>query len=393
MARGDPPTGRVEWIGDDDGSAPPSLPRRRLSWLVLLLVLVVAVEVLIVLVNHEHDRSAVVRPGPRPPSAVAAPATTRANPPPTATTLIDMGRPLLAETTGWELFARGPGVVVRIAPATGRVTETPVPALATDGPVSFVVSGDAALVRPLDAVPGYVVPDGAPARRLGVAFGRRGPMLPGPGPGQVWTLAPGEHPTALRLTSVSDGTTGAEIPVPFGTSLASIHPDGSGNVLFTGFSGVYDARPGRIVRIASTELLAVGPTGWVATGCDVPGPCTTLLVDRATGVRRPLALPVDAAVPLGAVSPDGSRAALCTVGATGTHLTLLDLVSGRQRALDVTVDTAGDQRVAWSPDGRWLFAVTADGRLAVVDAGTGRVGDLGVQLPGLAQLAVRPAPS
>ncbi len=53
----------------------------------------------------------------------------------------------------------------------------------------------------------------------------------------------------------------------------------------------------------------------------------------------------------------------------------------------------GDDTMAWSPDGRWLFVAGADGRLCPIDATTGQVHDLGVTLPPVTQVAVRPAPA
>lgn len=68
----------------------------------------------------------------------------------------------LHASSGWELFARGEEVVVRIQVKQGRVTRTPVPSLASSGPVSFIVGKHKAVVHPTDNVPDYVVPDGRP---------------------------------------------------------------------------------------------------------------------------------------------------------------------------------------------------------------------------------------
>ncbi|MEU7779125.1 hypothetical protein [Micromonospora parva] len=55
--------------------------------------------------------------------------------------------------------------MARIDFAHGRITTTAVPALRSGGPVSFLVGPDRVVIRPLEAVPGYVVPDGKPANR------------------------------------------------------------------------------------------------------------------------------------------------------------------------------------------------------------------------------------
>ena len=56
--------------------------------------------------------------------------------------------------------------MVRVQPAQGRVTQTLVPALGSTGPFSFVTGPSQVVIRPWDVVPGYLVPDGKPARPL-----------------------------------------------------------------------------------------------------------------------------------------------------------------------------------------------------------------------------------
>ena len=75
-------------------------------------------------------------------------------------------------------------------------------------------------------------------------------------------------------------------------------------------------------------------------------------------------------------------------------LHLLDLATGADQPVAVPLDqaSAGPGTLAWSPDSRWLFVVTAHGGLAVVDSRTRQVGGLGVRLPWLSQIAIRSAP-
>jgi hypothetical protein len=47
--------------------------------------------------------------------------------------------------------------------------------------------------------------------------------------------------------------------------------------------------------------------------------------------------------------------------------------------------------MVWSPDSRWLFVAGGGGRLFPIEAATGDVHDLGVQVPPLSQVAIRPA--
>jgi hypothetical protein len=70
---------------------------------------------------------------------------------------------LLDETGGWELFGRGLDSLVRLQIAEDRITRTAGVGLGSGGPVSFVVGSNEAVIRPLDDVPGYAIPDGKPA--------------------------------------------------------------------------------------------------------------------------------------------------------------------------------------------------------------------------------------
>ena len=92
-----------------------------------------------------------------------------------------LGHPFVGVHAGWELFGRGPGVVVRIQFAGGRVTRTAYPALLSGGPVTFVTDAEGALVRPIDLVPGYLIPDAKPAREAPGAVGAGG-RVPRPRP-------------------------------------------------------------------------------------------------------------------------------------------------------------------------------------------------------------------
>ena len=49
------------------------------------------------------------------------------------------------------------------------------------------------------------------------------------------------------------------------------------------------------------------------------------------------------------------------------------------------------QSLAWSPDSKWLIAVTVSGTLAAIDVRSGRPLDLHIGLSGLSQIVIRPA--
>ena len=154
-----------------------------------------------------------------------------------------------------------------------------------------------------------------------------------------------------------------------------------------------DVRPGGFQRIAGM-LAAVGPTRWLVVDCHAGRRCSNATVDPATGARHtlpgPSAEPPPGAAP-GVIAPDGSAAAIAAASGDRVTLQLLNLVSGSDQQIPVSLDaeSAADQMLAWSPDSRWLFVVTGQGKLAVVDARTGHVEGLGVSLPSLSLIAVR----
>jgi hypothetical protein len=360
----------------------PGRPRRRrgglgrwASWLVAGAAVLAAGIVLAVRPGQPH------RPAPRP-----------------AVTVTDLGHRLLGITATWELFGRGPGALISVEPATGRVTSTRVPALDSSGPVSFLVGPHQAIIRPLDYVPGYLVPDGQPARGLRGLLDQGGPALPGPRPGQVWVVTASVGRAALVLTG-PDGRRQVSVPLPAGGPLPlTATADGSGGVLLTGPTGAFDAGPGGLRRLSLLPL-AVGPGRWLAVTC--PGHhqhCHTVQIDTASGAQRVLPgrpLPHSPMTPWppGLIAPDGSAAAVLELGRDsllGLHL--VDLRSGADRLLSVPIiENADNDTVAWSPDSRWLFVVTDTGAVRAVNASTGQPASLGVRLPFISQIAIRAA--
>ena len=293
----------------------------------------------------------------------------------------------------WELFGYAPGRVVRIQFASGRITQTAVPPVLSGGPVSFVVGPHEAIIRPLDLVPGYLVPDGRPARPLTGALGNGGIAIPGPQPGTAW-MQTGFQGASLPLVRMDGTETGVSLRLPPGGPWQAAS-DGRGGVLVVDYTGgMYDdVRPGSFQRITGL-VAAVGPTRWLIVDCHAGRRCSNVIVDPATGARHTLpgssAEPSPGAAP-GVIAPDGSDAAMMRASGDRVTLHLLNLGSGSDRQVSVPLDaeSAAEQTLAWSPDSRWLFVVTAQGKLAAVDARTGHVEGLGVSLPRLSVIAVR----
>jgi hypothetical protein len=365
-----------------------SAGRRRLSRALLAFLVLVAVVTIAVRGAGHHAR----------PTAKA--------PPPLR--ILTVGHPLLGVTAGWELFARGPDDLLRIELAQGRIIQTYVPSLETASPeVAFVLSPHEAVIRPFDLVPGYVVPDGGQARPLTGLLADGGPMVPGPaGSNAAWVTSGPSTSPALSLVTLTGHRSGPSIQLqPGGPQLpATAVSDGRGDVLVTdGNFGVYDTGPGWDRPVPGT-VIAVGPTTWLVDACDAQyRRCRNEVVDIVSGSRR--VLPGAAAYyftwpPTGVITPDGSTAAVAENGRNG-RLTvhLIDLRTGAVRDLnvrlgppggDLPLGDASEQSMAWSPDGRWLFVAASGGKLVAVNPRTGQAESLGVSLPAVDQVAIRP---
>ncbi|HYK69601.1 MAG TPA: hypothetical protein VEV45_16770 [Streptosporangiaceae bacterium] len=351
----------------------PSRQRPRLSSLLLTCLVAAAVVVVV------STRSGAHRTPPLPP------------PRPVAVTLV--GHPILGIRASWELFGLDRGGMVRVQFSRGQITRTTVPPLLSGGPVFFIAADGEAIIRPLDNVPGYVVPDGKPARQLTGLLAQGGILLPGPTLTEQWfgrtsleLLGPGGKRVNARLAAV------ARVWAPFW-----VISDGAGGVVLVDMRSQveeYDARPG-MLRPVSAQLVAVGPTTWLGMNCE-SGPCQDVVISAATGASTALPGPPVSLTPwsspLGAVAPDGLTAAVIVPG--GSDVSTLELVSlstGSRTRVAVTVSGPSSSRLAWSPDSRWLFVVTGNGRLDAVDSHTGRAQGLGLGVSGLTQIVIRPA--
>src|SRR5215469_5605600 len=356
----------------------PSRQPPRLSSLLLLTCLVAAAVVVVV-----STRSGAHRTPPLPP------------PRPVAVTLV--GHPILGIRASWELFGLDRGGMVRVQFSRGQITRTTVPPLLSGGPVFFIAADGEAIIRPLDNVPGYVVPDGKPARQLTGLLAQGGILLPGPTLTEQWfgrtsleLLGPGGKRVNARLAAV------ARVWAPFW-----VISDGAGGVVLVDMRSQveeYDARPG-MLRPVSAQLVAVGPTTWLGMNCE-SGPCQDVVISAATGASTALPGPASYANPWpwqalpGVTSPDGAAAAVIVADHFGgqARLDLINLSTGGVVRVPVPVARASSgQSLAWSPDSRWLFVVTAHGTLAIVDGRTGLPQHLNLGLSGLSQIVMRPA--
>jgi hypothetical protein len=357
-------------------------------------VIVVIAVVAVAVAGHKH----------KPSVASVARTTVRPAPPavlPTAP-VTQEGHRLLGVTAGWELLGYGPDQVVRIEFARGRVVRTAVPPLLSSGPLSFVVGPSQVIIRPLDFVPGYLVPDGHHGRSLSGVLSHGGTLIPGPRPGTAWYQS-GYQAGSLSLVRMDGTRTGTPLRLP-GHGGAQVFPDGRGYALAFGArtGEFYDVGPQGIRRFAGT-LAAVGPASWLIVPCRDHRHCSDEVVNSATGARHvlpgraagPAAAPPFVGPP-GVIAPDGSAAALPRAGPGGQMtLQLLNLMNGRNHRINVTLyqGSAGAQTLAWSPDSRWLFVVAANGTLAAVNGRTQHIENIGVNIPSVSQIAIRNSPT
>jgi hypothetical protein len=310
----------------------------------------------------------------------------------TGITVVRVGHPILAEPTGWDLFARGDGFVADIQLAWGRVRQTVVPPLNSGNAVSFLVAPHEVIVRSYDYVPGYVVPDGRPPHVLTGLLATGGPLLPGPAPGEVWTQTGTSQ--NLALVSLAGRRIGPSISFPQGRAQQlSATADGRGYVLaMTGSGALVDQGPTwrRPVRFV---VAAIGPTGWFGQQCRGRHSCRNVVMNPVTGALR--LLPGLARrspylfSPPGVIAPDGSYAAVYEGQPNGQfHVVLVNLATGARTRLPMRPGTPDPGSMAWSPDCQWLF-VAWNGKLLAVSATSANVTTLRLGLPPVSQVAVR----
>jgi hypothetical protein len=358
--------------GDSDVvSFGPGEPTRRpwARWL-LLAAAAIAVIALVVVRVSQHEST--------------APANRHRPPQPSSSPQIAVvpGHLLPGVTAQWEVVARGNDFLATLQPATGKLTRTPVPPLLSGNPeVALLVGPHQVVIRSYDLVPGYVIPDGAPARPLTGPLMNPGPVLPGPKPGQAWVFVGGPGPAAIALVAADGRITSTTIRLPARAEPATASSDGRGYVLlFTDKNQLYDAGPTWYRRI-DAQVLAVGPSRWLGLICHRQH-CSNVSIDAATGAQRILPGPAlgepFTSLTVGVASPDGSFAALPVYGQGGqANLRLVNLKSGARTALSVSMDP---------------FVVTPDGQLVAVNIKTRIATDLAIAPPPVTQITIGPPP-
>lgn len=313
--------------------------------------------------------------------------------------------PILGAHTGTELIVltrdsisqSGLASLVRISLDKGGVTRTRVP-LASTGP-TFVVSGlRSVLIRPIDFVSAFVVPDGGVAQQAAAPFDTGTDWAyPGPRPGVAWLP---EAATGLPLV-VDFAFDGSEFtPNSVGTlNLQVWGPDGTGQLVLTGVGGSYVTTDRGLTRITTGDVFAAGPNTWLARECDDHHLCRLVKVDRRSGTRTPLAvldwLANDAQPVAGVITADGESAVI--MQGSPPRPNVVDLITGSARSI-LPANVSAYLRPVWSFDSRFLFVVNDSGTVSVYDRKNDDTSkpvaltELPIPLTNVAAIAVRPAP-
>lgn len=411
--RDDTGGGEVVEFGSPGGGRGP-------RWWWLLAIGVVVVAVIAVLAIRQQTEPA-ADPGPTPaatgaptpedhattaPPLTPAPSRREKQPAGTAGSPEHRDLSMLHASSDFDLFVYGDGKLLRLQPAQNRMTVTTLHRRDQGTPLRIIVGADRVILQPRWSGSGVVVPAGKPAHRLGRVFGGDSAVFPGPDDRHLWVLgqanplAGGGQGRTLHLVDLDGDATGTTLTLPGPLTPLSVQPDGQGYLLASGVGGVYDVRPGRLRRITTGVVLAIGPTRFLVFECDDQLRCETVAVDRDSGARHTVprekpVRPLPFTVQLGAdgvVSPDGRTAAVVTATGGRPALRLIDLDSGAVRRVGLSL---GDYQLstqgwlAWSPDSRWLYVANNSG-LHVVDPRSGHAQAVALPVSQARAVAVRP---
>ena len=203
--------------------------------------------------------------------------------------------------------------------------------------------------------------------------------------GKVWTVISSQSSTnATRLLEFAvDGTKTAELSIqaPFAVR-------GSlGGAIVTAVAGqifLHDPKTSRVSEYAVGDLMAINGNRVAWLGCDASPSCH-LYIGDATRPRL-------ATVPMStlqaetywvlSLSPTGDAAVVPPGGRPGFRL--LNFATGLDLAL-----TSGDDNLAWSPDGKWLFNTNSTPPQAI-DVPGGKAIDISLSGPDRAPFRVVP---
>ena len=287
----------------------------------------------------------------------------------------------------WVLFARDEKSLFRVALDSGEVTRTDGISVATSHQVTLIAGPEQVLVVTAEGGSGVLVPDGGPARPIPSRLQQMSRLYPGP-PGLLWAQRMSESgPGSISLVDFTGRPQGVPLALGGGWPV----PDGNGSLLVNDVGGVYELRRGALRRVSTGALMAVGANHLLLAECDARHRCSSYLLDRSSRTRHRLGRADTSTLPSGVLSPDGRHAALVVWGQTGPRLRVQDLRNGSTRQFPGLAQEYGPDpqwTLAWTPDSRWLMMLL-EGRISILDVGSGRIRSSGPQMSDLKQLTLR----
>jgi hypothetical protein len=266
--------------------------------------------------------------------------------------------------------------LVRVEMATGRRILVALGMGPDRSPMAIVDVGTGILLQPTWDGTGYLVSDDGTVTSAEDLYPGPGTVVPVPGSSRTYWLSrsPEQH-NRLDLVTGHTVVPGASVTLPSDLSADSARSDGGRALLLEGVDGVYRYDAGRIRRVTTGQLVGRTPDGVLVQECDDEHRCRLALVDRDTGSRTDMGGAIDN-LGAGSVSPDGRHALVLRYGPDGPSALLVDLESGRRRAVAGVTgqSTWGSQvSVVWSPDSRWAVTTTDAAHLVGIDATSGSV--------------------
>lgn len=365
--------------------APPRGSRRWI-WVLVAAVLVFAAIGTIALVRRaalRNDGPSVVAAGPG--TASAAPG--------------ELPGLALDGSGGVVAYLTSPTTVQRADLATGATTTTSVPAV--DQPSTLVAGTGWVVARSVGTASGVLLRDGGTAQAPPVAVQQAGRAYSG-GSGSLWVV-PQEPAGGFRTATLVDvqgdpvGSSSIKVPAALGLPVGHL----TGSLVATNDDGTWVAATTGVDHVSRGVLLGIGTDAVLTWDCDDKGRCDA----RSNRTGQPAAYFPAARKSLlalygqdirsargygGALSPDRRWVALALPKATrtGSDLVLVDLRSGhRVEVPGALADAKGTDQAAWTPNGRYLLAVT-DGRLRAFDATTGKVATVAGTPDGLLHVTI-----
>ena len=364
--------------------------RRRWPW-VAIPVAVVVLAAGGIFVQH---RASLTGAGSPTTSAPAAPAT--------------IVPPAPGEQYGFALNGAGVAVVYlqsetavqRAELSSGATTVTPVPRPVE--PSTFFAGPGWVASKTVGGPSGMLLRDGGVAQVLPVALQQAGWAGPAGSDG-IWSVPAQADRTSLRTAVVVDltgnqvGSTSIRVPGALGLPTKVV----GGELLLHNAKGTYEAGPTGSRPISAGPFLASGTDAVLTWDCDNKKKCDARL--NTTG-NPPRYLPaarksilglyrndVDTALPgRGVLSPDRRWVALELPKPTrsGARLVLVDLTSGHRVEIPGSIaDQNGTDQAAWTPNSRYLLAVTG-GRVRAFDSSSEKVVTIGGTLAGVRHLTI-----